>query len=75
MLVDTIEDLEALVRTLAERRVPEWTYVPRSGPEFDPRAVAGWPAPDGWRYLPVRDRLPYVNLRVVTFRGSAVRVE
>jgi len=72
MLVDTIEDLEALVRALAEHRVPEWTYVPRSGPDFDPRVVAGWTAPDGWRYLPVRDRLPYANLRVVTFRAAAL---
>jgi hypothetical protein len=69
MLVGTIEDLEALVRSLAQQRVPEWTYIPRSGPDFDARPVTAWTDGGPWRYLPVRDRSPYPVLRLVTFRG------
>jgi hypothetical protein len=70
MLVDDIEELEALVRLLADHRVPEWTYLPRSGPDFNVAIVTEWTEGGSWHFLPVRDRMPYTNLRLVTYRGS-----
>lgn len=69
MLVDNVEEFQALVRLLANHQVPEWTYLPRSGSDFDARVVTNWTERGPWRYQPVSDLMPYANLRTVTFRG------
>jgi hypothetical protein len=72
MLVDTIEELEALARVLARRRVPRWTYIPRSGYQFPARVVEEWTAGGAWSYRVVEDR--HVNsIRLVTYTGSGSR--
>lgn len=72
MLVDTIEELEALSRRLAERRVGRWTYIPRSGYQYRAAVVQEWTADGGWPFRVVEDR--HVNsIRLVTYAGPEGR--
>ncbi len=71
MLVQTPEDLRALVQRFATHKVPRWTYVPASGARFTPRYVIGWSAGAGWPYRVAEDRFdPGSGLRLVTFEGG-----
>lgn len=72
MLVDTIEELEALTRVLAGRRVPRWTYIPRSGYRFPARVVEEWTAGGAWPYRVVEDRHVH-SIRLVTYAASGSR--
>ncbi|MDR5710372.1 MAG: hypothetical protein QN172_06635 [Armatimonadota bacterium] len=71
MLVQTPEDLRALVHRFAALQIPRWTYVPASGARFTPRSVIGWSAEAGWPYRVAEDRFdPGSGLRLVTFEGG-----
>lgn len=71
MLVGSLEELEALVRNFAARRVPRWTYIPASGARFTPAYVLRWSHRVGWPYRVAEDRLdPGSGLRLVTFEGA-----
>jgi len=71
MLVGSLEELEALVRNFARRRVPRWTYVPASGARFTPVYVLRWSRTAGWPYQVAEDRMdPESGLRLVTFEVS-----
>jgi hypothetical protein len=60
MAVDSREELQSLVRRLAERRVAGWTYVPRFARGFDARTVEEWTRDCPWRFRVVEDRTPMV---------------
>jgi hypothetical protein len=81
MAVDSREELQSLVRRLAERRVAGWTYVPRFGRGFDARTVEEWTRDRPWRFRVVEDRTPTVvefggvrELRLVTYQGFPAAV-
>ncbi len=68
MLVDTIEEFQALIGRLSEKQVPRWTYFPRSGYQFGAWLVEQWSAQSEWPYRVIEDR--HVNsLRLVTYSG------
>ena len=81
MAVDSQEELQSLVRRLAERKVAGWTYVPRFGRGFDARMVERWTRESPWRFRVVEDRTPLVvefggvrELRLVTYQGVPAAV-
>jgi hypothetical protein len=81
MAVDSREELQSLVRRLAERRVAGWTYVPRFARGFDARTVEEWTRDRPWRFRVVEDRTPMVvefggvrELRLVTYQGFPAAV-
>jgi len=72
MLVRSAEEFQALVRTLAAKRVPRWTYIPQSGGRFGARYVEDWTAKLPWRFRVAGDGV-YNGIRLVTYAGSAAR--
>jgi hypothetical protein len=69
MLVRSPEEFQALVRTLAAKRVPRWTYIPQSGGRFGARYVEDWTAKLPWRFRVAGDGV-YNGIRLVTYAGS-----
>ncbi|MDR7571018.1 MAG: hypothetical protein QN193_10460, partial [Armatimonadota bacterium] len=71
LLVQSPEDLRALVRRFAMLRVPRWTYIPASGVRFVPAFVLRWSREASWPYRVAEDRVdPESGLRLVTFEGG-----
>ncbi|MDR7550780.1 MAG: hypothetical protein QN131_12715 [Armatimonadota bacterium] len=70
MLVKSPEEFQALVRMLAVRRVPRWTYIPQSGGRFGARYVEDWSKGLPWRYRVAGDGV-YNGVRLVTYAGEA----
>lgn len=69
MFVSNVQDFQALVGGLVERRVSRWTYVPVSGPLFGPSIVEKWTASAAWRFRLESDEI-HSGLRLVTFAGA-----
>ncbi|MDW8153544.1 MAG: hypothetical protein RMM09_04840 [Armatimonadota bacterium] len=71
MLVQSPEDLRALVGRFAALQIRRWTYLPASGARFTPRGVLGWSRQEGWPYRVAEDRMdPESGLRLVTFEAD-----
>jgi hypothetical protein len=68
LLVDSIEEFQALIRRLSENRVARWTYIPRSGYEFGAWFVEQWSAGEEWSYKVAEDR-HVSGIRLVTYAG------